>query len=330
MNRFAVVVPYFGEFKPSAALFLNSCNRNPEIDWYIYTDCKVPENVVLGENIRWIETTLQDVHHLAETKLNRLVCLDRVYKLCDLKAFYGIIFQDDLAGYAYWGFGDVDVVYGRIVPYLERINYYAYDKINWMGHLCFVRNTPQCTQAVLHSVPGTIEAGEVLRREDNVGYDERDYNLKCRACGMKIYTGKWAADIDIYYWRMRCVDLKTFHYLLNTKDIRYAPKNYARQMFALIDGRVYRVYVRHHAVHFEEFAYIHFRREVTIRLGNLNEDTFIFSRDGFLPLEGGKKALEDVQTALKLIEQYNNQENALQELHCFLHYYFRRFKKKKA
>ena len=147
---------------------------------------------------------------------------------------------------------------------------------------------------------------------------------------MKIHTGKWAADIDIHYWRMRCVDLKTFHHLLNTRDIRYAPKNYRRQLFALIDGRVYCVYIRNRAVHFEEFAYIHFRREVPIKFENLDADTFIFSRDGFLPLEGGRTALENVQTALKLIEQYNNQENALQELHCFLHYYCRRFKKKKV
>lgn len=329
MNRFAVVIPYFGQFKPSAALFLNSCNRNPEIDWLVFTDCFVPENVKTGKNIRWINTSLREIHELAEKKLNRMVNLNRVYKLCDLKAFYGIIFQDYLEEYAYWEFGDVDVVYGRIVPYLERIDYSAYDKINWMGHLCFVRNTPQCTQAALRSVPGTIEADDVLRREDNVGYDERDYNIKCMACGMKVYTGKWAADIDIYYWRMRCVDLRTIHHLLNTKDIRYAPKNYARQLFALIGGSVYRVYIRNRVVHFEEFAYIHFRREVPIRFENLDEDTFIFSREGFLPLDGGRKALEDVRTALSLIEQYNNQENALQELHCFLHYYLRRFKQKK-
>lgn len=328
MNRFAVIIPYFGRFKPSMALFLNSCNRNPEIDWFVFTDCPIPDQVALGKNIRWIPATLKDIHRMAEEKLNMPVRLDRVYKLCDLKAFYGIVFEDYLSGYEYWGFGDVDVIYGQLFRYLERMNYAAYDKINWMGHLCFVRNTPSCTWAALMHLDGTIDAEDVLNREDNVGFDERDYNLKCLASGMKIHTGNWAADIDIHYWRMRCADLRTFHQLLGTKDIHEAPKNYARQIFALVDGGVYRLYIRKHTVYFDEFAYIHFRKEVPICFEQLDNKTFLFSREGFIPVEGGRKALEDTHTLLPLIKRYNNQENTLQELHCFLHYYLRHVRQK--
>lgn len=330
MNRFAVIIPYFGQFKPSIALFLESCKRNPAVDWLIFTDCDIPEAVTLTSNIHWHAATLESVSALAREKLKLPINLTRAYKLCDLKPFYGMIFADWLNGYEYWGFGDTDVIYGDVAGYLEAIGYTAYDKINWMAHLCFVRNTPECTQVALNAVPGTIEAEEVLLCEQNLGFDERDYNRKCLAAGMKLYNEKWAADIDIHYWRMRCADLKTFHVLLNTKEIRYAPKNYTKQVFVLLDGRTYRLYLKRGTVHFEEFAYIHFRKEAPIALDDVRVPSFVLSREGFFPLNYGERELENTKTVRELIERYNDQENALQELHTFWHYALRRLKKRNA
>ena len=321
MNRFAVIIPYFGQFKPSISLFLESCNRNSDVDWFVFTDCEIPADVTLNINIHWVSTTLEHIKIMAQEKIGCKVALSRAYKLCDLKPFFGIIFRDYLKGYEYWGFGDVDVVYGRLSAYLDSIDYFRYDKINWMGHLCFVRNSDSCTATALEKVDETIDASKVLSNENNLGFDERDYNKKCLAKGMKIYTGKWAADIDVFYWRMRCVDLKTFHYLLHTREIDYAPKNYSRQMFALIDDSVNRIFLNNHQVHLEEFAYIHFRKEVPIHLDRLRTDSYIISRTGFWPLKGGSIALSDYNTVKELIDRYNNQENWLQELQCFWHYY---------
>lgn len=324
MAYLAVVIPYFGQFKPSINLFLESCNRNPEIDWFIFTDCSISQEIQLKTNIHWIKTTLEDVQTLAEKKLGRSISLTRAYKLCDLKPFYGLIFSDYLVGYEYWAFGDVDVIYGRLLEYLEMIQYKKYDKINWLGHLCFVRNTEKCNHSVFAEAKNTVLAEQILDIEQNTGFDERDYNIKCMANGMEIYSGKWAADIDVFYWRMRCVDLKTFHLLLNTKDIPWAPKNYGKQIFALIDGATYRVYLAGKRVVWEEFAYIHFRKEVPILLEDNAETGFIITREGFISTNFTKEDWKDYKLVKGLIEKYNDQENMLQEFYCFLVHYVRK------
>ena len=328
MSKFAVIIPYFGTFKPSIVLFLESCNRNPRIDWHIFTDCNIPEGITLNSNVKWHTSTLETISSLVNEKLGFQITMSRAYKLCDLKPFYGLLFSDYLNCYEYWGYGDTDVIYGNVVSYLEKINYSRYDKINWMGHLCFIRNQQVCNEAVLKKIPGTIDAETVLLREDNLGFDERDFNRKWLASGMTIHTGKWAADIDIHYWRMRCADLGTFHILLNTKEIKYAPKNYRNQIFALLDGNIYRIYLKGNRVHFEEFAYIHFRKEVPILLDDIHTSSYLFSRDGFLPLHYNEKQLHTYQIVRNLIDAHNNQEKPWQELLSFLYYVRRRYFKK--
>lgn len=323
MNKFAVVIPYFGCFKPSISLFLESCNRNNEIDWFIFTDCTEPQNVKLNDNIHWKRTTLENVRKLGEKKLKTKIRLNKAYKLCDLKPFYGLIFEDYLTNYEYWGYGDVDVINGRIFYHLNQIDYGKYDKINWMGHLCFVKNNDFCKKIFLKNTNDTINYLKVLNSENNLGFDERDYNILFLKNNLKIYTGYFAADIDVFYWRMRCVDKKTYHYLLNTKNIKYAPRNYSKQIFVLLDGIVYRIYLKHKKIYKEEFAYIHFRKEVPINFCDYKKDTYLITREGFIDVEN-KDVFNDYDSMLSLIKKYNNQENYLQELHCFVHYYLRK------
>ena len=38
----------------------------------------------------------------------------KAYKLCGCKPFYGVIHKEELRGYDYWGFGDIDLIYGDL------------------------------------------------------------------------------------------------------------------------------------------------------------------------------------------------------------------------
>jgi hypothetical protein len=42
--------------------------------------------------------------------------LSNPYKLCDYKPLYARIFSELVAPYDYWGWGDLDVLYGDIRP----------------------------------------------------------------------------------------------------------------------------------------------------------------------------------------------------------------------
>ncbi len=328
MNKIVVIIPYFGEFKPSISLFLESCNRNKDIDWLIFTDCKIPKGITLNNNIVWNFTTLKEVRELAEEKLECKISLEKAYKLCDLKPMYGLVFEDYITHYEYWGFGDTDVIYGNLMAYLDKICYQNYDKINWMGHLCFLRNAPFINSIAMKEVPGTISPRTVLELSENQGYDERDFNKKCLSCDLRLYNNEWAADIDIFYWRMRCTDLKTFHHLLDTREIKYAPKNYPKQLFALVYGAVYRYYIDKETVKKDEFAYIHFRKEAPIHFDDFSNATFIVSRDGFYKIK--KEQLESLNDLRATIEKYNNQETPFQEYKNYIIQYYRKITGKRG
>ena len=328
MDRFAIVIPYFGKFRPSVNLFLESCRRNPQIDLFFYTDCPWPSPEPIPANIHWFITTLEATKVLAEEKLQVPVKLERPYKLCDMKVFYGKIYEDDLQEYTWWGYGDTDVIYGDVREFLNKIDYQRWDKINCWGHLTLIRNKPECVEAYQTELPGTIDWKKVLASEANVGFDERDYNSKFLAGGRTIYEGPWAADIDIFYKRMRCVDTKTIRFFCKLKIPHFAPRNYAYQLFATINGKTFRLYLdKRGSVCREEFAYIHFRNEVPSYVADLKDDTYILSRHGFYPATD-PDTLQNPLKFKELVERMNLQERWPKETARFLFHFIRQLGKK--
>ena len=323
MDRFAIIIPYFGKFRQSINLFLESCRRNPQIDWLFYTDCPWPSTEPVPSNIKWTSTTLEATKALAEEKLQVPVNLERPYKLCDLRPLFGKVYEDDIREYSWWGYGDTDVINGDIRGFLDKIDYCQWDKINCWGHLTLVRNNHECNKAYRTEVPGTMNWMDILTTENNVGFDEHDFNPKFLASGKKIYEGLWSADIDIFYKRMRCVDIKTVRCFCKVKIPRFAPKNYAYQLFAIIDGKAYRFYVGTDGnVCREEFAYIHFREEAPINLSSMSEDTFIISRHGFYPVED-RDSLCDPAKFKALVGTMNLQERWPKETARFIFHLLR-------
>ena len=46
--------------------------------------------------------------------------INHSYKLCDFKPAYGLIFEDLIKKYDFWGFGDIDVIYGNIRNFITK------------------------------------------------------------------------------------------------------------------------------------------------------------------------------------------------------------------
>ena len=304
-HRIAFIMPYFGKFKPSFSLWLESAGRNPEIRWIIFTDNDRPDSI--PANIIWNKTTLGAVKETAETKLKCTVDLSRPYKLCDLKPLYGAIFKDYLSDYEYWGYGDFDVIYGELYAFLVRINYHQYDKINRWGHCTLIRNT-----IAMNRLPFTEESLKVFDTykmlkdgERNYGFDEVYHNTMCWRAEASVYVDAFCADIDIFYERMRCVDRRTMVKFCKVENVTYAPVNYPKQIFLSLHGKTVRLYLKGKKVKEEEFAYIHFRQEAPIELHTLTSDTFVISRYGFYDFDSSR--LDDYFYVEGLIKQYNSQ-----------------------
>lgn len=113
MKKVGIVIVYFGVFPKYFNFFLHSCYKNVDIDFIIFSDQSYEVNNVY-ENILFFNTSLNDFNKLASSKLGVDINLKNGYKLCDLKPMYGVIYEDYLVDYDFWGFCDIDIVFGNL------------------------------------------------------------------------------------------------------------------------------------------------------------------------------------------------------------------------
>lgn len=142
MKRLALVLPYYGTLPKYFPFFLKSLEGKC-FDVLCFTDLEVgghPDNFIVTR------LSFDALKALAEKKLGIPVNPSCPYKLCDLKPFYGKIFEDYLQDYQYWGFGDCDLVYGELLnTMLPELIAKDYDVIsfrrNWMsGSFSWLKN----------------------------------------------------------------------------------------------------------------------------------------------------------------------------------------------
>lgn len=145
-KKIAVIIPYFGQWPGWIDYFLHSCIANPTIDWIFPTDCQEP--FIKGVNLKFLPFSLQEFNELSSRKLGLDIRIKHPYKICDLKPAYGEIFKEHLKDFDFWGYGDLDLVYGNIREFITDKYLDEYDIISnhpefITGHFCLIRNTDE-------------------------------------------------------------------------------------------------------------------------------------------------------------------------------------------
>ena len=114
--RIAIFIPYFGNWPYWIDLYMHSCKKNKDVDFYFFTDCGIPSGFSGIDNLHFASVTFFDYCQLVSDRLGIDFHPQDSYKLCDLKPFYGHIHEGILekGNYSFWGFGDVDLVWGDI------------------------------------------------------------------------------------------------------------------------------------------------------------------------------------------------------------------------
>ncbi len=309
MNKFAVVIPYFGKLRSDFGMWYESARRNCDVDFFVFADDNEPKDP--APNVKWHSTTLAEVNALAVQKIGVEFKLSKAYKLCDLKPMYGVIFEDYLQGYEYWAYGDIDIIYGHISEYMERIDYRKYEKINHAGHFCFIKNDSKMNCLFKAEVPGTRSYQDVLQSA-NVAFDEVDMNKKARALQIAFYDGIFAADI-MNEAGMQCVDAKMIKEAFQRYNSMPMPKNYHYQLFVCENGGIFRYYRHFCRIKKEEFCYIHYRLRLASRPALIACDTFIISlqQNGFYEINLAQ--LHRLRSFMKCVKTYNNRKPILVE-----------------
>jgi Family of unknown function (DUF6625) len=145
-----LIVPYFGERPSYMPLVVKSMAHNPDIHWLVITDEPVRD---APPNVSVRLCGFADLVARIQTHFDFPISLATPYKLCDFRPAFGEVFQDDLAGYDFWGHCDLDVVFGRIRDHLPPEAFDA-DKILIQGNFALYRNTVDAAGWFRHEIDG--------------------------------------------------------------------------------------------------------------------------------------------------------------------------------
>ena len=267
MIKVCIVGVYFGKLPNYFDLWLNSAQENPTIDFIVFTDEK-REN--LPGNVRFINFTLKEMQQLSSAKLGFNVCMERSRKCCDLKPAYGLIFEDYLKEYDYWGHCDFDLIWGDLRGFFNRYHLENYDKFLPLGHLSLYRNTDENNRRFMLE-GADISYKTVFSDPGDFAFDEASgiYQI-FEKNGFSMFNKRIFADISLMYSRYR---------------LAFDDKNYDYQVFCWDNGHVFRYY-EDGGIKKDEFIYIHFKKRgaLPVEEGCLCPGTtFYITNRGFFP-----------------------------------------------
>ncbi|WP_157201853.1 DUF6625 family protein [Massilia sp. Root335] len=194
MKSIVILIDYFGNWPKWFPVFLTSCASNSTVDWIIRTDCKIPENP--PKNVKFFLSSYTDYVAAVSQRLGINFKPARSYKICDLKAMYGDMYVDDIASYDYYGFGDLDVIYGDIRKfYTDEV--LSFDVISThvgmiSGHLALFKNTERMRKAYTK----ILNWKEYLENPNPTRFDEDIYsNLFFRWHRVRGYDAIYSRDV---------------------------------------------------------------------------------------------------------------------------------------
>ena len=121
----AFIIFWSGDYPWYFPYFLHSCRYNPSVDFLIFTDNQ-DTSIHLPANVKFIPYSIEQFKADATKTLGFEVTVESEYKLCDFKPAYGLIFSDWIKNYNFWGYCDLDVIFGNIRSFMtdELLNKY--------------------------------------------------------------------------------------------------------------------------------------------------------------------------------------------------------------
>ena len=145
--RLAFVVPYVGKLPPWSTLFFESCRRNPVIDVLLLSQAALPSTP--PPNVHVVRMGREEIFSRIGNAIGLKLRPGNAHKLCDFKPFYGLAFADLLKGYEFWGYCDLDMMFGSLEKlltddFLSSLDIFtANDTGHFVGHFTILRNTPE-------------------------------------------------------------------------------------------------------------------------------------------------------------------------------------------
>jgi|GEM_PF-1396360 len=265
MKKARIIIPYFGKLPSWFQLFLNSC-YSEVLDFLLYTDDKskyeYPENFEVKyldfENFKDFFRNLEEGYYL-----------DHPYKLCDYRPIYGKLFSKDLVNYDYWGFCDIDIIFGDIDKYIKPYVNEGFDKLFRYGHFSLFKNNIKINNLYLdRSINYNIEF--VGRTTIPCHFDEVYFNEILERNGANFIP-------DPHNAPFHCVNINFRNLAVGDGQ----PKK--PQLIIWDNGKIYIATLENNSVSLKEFFYIHFMRR-NLKVEKVTSK-FVLTVEGIKPFQ---------------------------------------------
>jgi hypothetical protein len=178
MPRIIFIITFIGKYPWYFPYFLHSCRYNPSVDFIMLSDNKSTPTT-LPSNVKLIHYTIDQFQTDASNALGFNVAVEHGYKLCDFKPAYGHIFKNLVKDYAFWGYCDIDVIWGSIRSFITDTILSQYEIISarhdyLTGCFALYKNNNKMRELFMQSK----DYQKVFTSNENFFFDETNFAFK--------------------------------------------------------------------------------------------------------------------------------------------------------
>ena len=243
MKSIVIIFPYFGKLPVQYGMWRASALYNSTIDFMFFTDADVEP----AENIIVHKMLFDDFKQIVQKAFDFSIVLDRPYKLCEYKQSYGYILQNYINEYDFWGFGDLDLVYGDIRSFITDDVLTHKFLLGW-GHLTLLRNDEDANTYFMKEVNGYQNYKDAFTTTKITFFDEYVYkgcSDKWRDCRTEDCWFEWPFD-------NASKPKQSYHFNSLTRG-------WQQVIFEHIDNKLYMIRFNQGKIEKKESLYAHFQ-----------------------------------------------------------------------
>ncbi len=276
MKKILLIIPYFGPFPNYFELWLKSARANKTIDFLLITDNKI-ENIK-DDNIKIIKTNFEDVKTKIQSIFNFKIIIDTPYELCKYKPAYGIIFKEYIANYDFWGYCDIDLIFGDIRKFITDDILSRYEKILSHGHFSLYKNCDKINKLFMTKRKDCMYYKDVFSSKISWNnFDEYPYGVSriAKMENIKVFEKMIFADLDMFTY--------TFRKLTSYYETEQDDKEDIIQYFKWEDGKLLNIIYNNDNIQENELMYVHFqKRKMEISSEENLENRYVIVPNEFL------------------------------------------------
>lgn len=262
MKSICYIVPFFGTLPKNFQLWLVGCKANKTVNWIVITD----DHTVYDypKNVKVIYSSYQDFTSRIQKHYSFKVDFSRPWRLALMKPAYGEIFREEIEDYDFWGYCDIDLMWGDIRRFYTDEILEKYDRIGTSGHSSIYRNTNEVNLRYRTIVPNIINFKDIFSGLSDYSFDENGMSSIYDYLNLPYYNNK-----SIF---SHLAKFTSGHFSI-THDVTAQD----HQMFTWEKGRIFRHHIVNNEVMHEEEMYVHFWcRPMKYEALNFSKDTVYY------------------------------------------------------